>query len=311
MLLKKVRANQPLTGTELKELKCYEVMTKNETKTSAPPEEKALMKIKKPTAAALRRGLLESLGKLAAAAVTLDEAENVLGMEVGALKKMFAADAAAKSVWQKARIDTLVAVKTQLLNQTKDGKPVAARHIERMLMYELKEGTVDWMRLTTNQLSEAFGVTRQTIHTWFTKHGCPRNADGTYALGAMIQWFERFTLEKASPGGMSAASAMSEFQTIKTERLRMELAEKSGKLLDRTQVVAGLLSRIQYLKQTCDRKLMELTMQCDKQPPEAIAGVLKKFFDDLCRGFSQIPEQLRLPEAAAAKLEEVMGIIEN
>jgi DNA-binding transcriptional regulator YiaG len=308
MLLQKIRANQPLTAAEIKELKRYE-MSKKKTQTAEPAAKKGRKKGPAAGKANKAKRFLTQLASLAAAAVTQDEAENALCMKPGELAALLAKDPAAAAAWKNARIQTLVEVKTKLVEAAKDGKPMAARHIERMLLSELKQGAVDWQKLSTNHLADAFGVSRQTIHAWNAKHACPRNADGTYDLRQVLGWFERFAVDKAMPEGQKPDN-LNQLQAVKTERLRLELAEKSGQLIDRRQATAGFVARIQTLVQTCSRKQMELAMQCAGQSPETIALILGKFFDQLRMEFGQIPAQLRLPAAAADKLTELMALLD-
>jgi len=51
-------------------------------------------------------------------------------------------------------------------------------------------------RISTNQLTEITGKSRQTIYEWGRRFNLPRNADGTFNLKDFIKWFEHFTIYK-------------------------------------------------------------------------------------------------------------------
>ncbi len=56
----------------------------------------------------------------------------------------------------------------------------------------------DFRHLPIKLMVELTGKSRQTIYAWYSKHGLQRNADKTFDLTVFLNWFEKFTLKKAT-----------------------------------------------------------------------------------------------------------------
>jgi len=246
---------------------------------------------------------LRNLQQLAATAVTIAEAEQSLGLEEGKLTEKLSCDAAIADIWNTARIECIVGIKNALVSQAKNGKPSAAKHIEGILKRELITGSADIRSISTNQLIELTGKTRQTIHDWYTKQGLPRNSDKSFDLCQFFRWFEDFNIKKITAG---PGQSLDPLKTIKAQKLEVELSKQRGQLLPRDIVLAGQLARQQTLVNSFSRKGEDLAMLCHGLPTSKIAEILSRFFEDVRRQQCQLPEELQLPDDAAKKFGELL-----
>ena len=167
--------------------------------------------------------------------------------------------------------------------------------------------SIDSEKLSIEQLAAVTGKTRRTIYDWTTKHGMPQNSDRTYSITRFVAWYEGFINKKLTP---SAAISTDPLKLAKAEKLELELANQRGHLLDRSMVVAGIIARYQQLVNSLNRKASDLAIGCANQPATAIAETLEDFFGQLKNQLCQVPSELRLATAAAAKLRELLEMIE-
>lgn len=253
-----------------------------------------------------RGRLLRSIRDLAGSAATVSECEEALGLEAGKLKSMLDTDAEVADIWNDERLGVIIEIKTALVDEAKKGKPAAAKQVESIIRKEIARPHIDFKRLTIQQIVEITGKTRQTIRDWTTKHGLVRNSDKTYNLAELFAWFEGFTVRKLSrvPEKFSEADPL---KAAKAEKLEVDLAEKRGRLLDRQQIIAGLVGRHQNMVTSLNRGAEDLASLCQGKPSRKIAEILRAFFDDIRRSMCKVPEQLRLQPAAEKKLEQLLS----
>lgn len=258
---------------------------------------------------AFERGrFLRNIKELAATAITVAESEEKLELPAGQLSKMFKTDIELRDCWNQARLETIIKVKTAMVEAAIDGKPSAARHVESILRREIvSSGGIDTGHISIDQMVIITGKTRQTIHAWYSQHGCPRNSDKTFNLTAFLGWFEDFCTQKTR--GVKAIET-DPLKAAKTQKLETEIARQRGQLLDRSIVVAGFLARWQGLVNALGRKSQDIAISCVNQPAEKIAETVEEFFAQIRGQMCQVPEELRLTPAAAAKLRELLEMIE-
>ena len=258
---------------------------------------------------AFERGrFLKNIKELAATAITIAETEEKLEIKSGGLVKMFESDIELRDCWNQARLETIIEVKTAMVAAAKDGKPSAAKHVESILRREIVEsGGIDTGHISIDQMVIITGKTRQTIHTWYSQYGCPRNSDKTFNLTMFLGWFEEFCTQKTR--GTKAAET-DPLKAAKTQKLETEIARQRGQLLDRSIVVAGFLARWQGIVNALRRKSQDIAISCVNQPAEKIAETVEEFFTQIRGQMCQVPEELRLTPPAAAKLKELLDMIE-
>lgn len=270
------------------------------------------LKKNKDLAAAWERGrFLRHLKELASTAVTISEAENTLELQPGQLKKMIETDPEIAELWNGERLAVIVALKKAMVEKAKEGKLNAIKQIEYLLRNEIAgREQIDFKRVTITQLCELTGRTRQSVHDWYTKHGLNRNSDKTFDLYDFIPWYANFIItKKADAPGRPAAGRIDPLRDVRAQNLQLDLEHKRGQLLDRQQVIAGLLARSQTLINSLDRKAEDLAALCNNRPMVKIIEILDNFFDDVRRQQCTVPEFLNLPEKAKEKYEELMELI--
>jgi len=265
--------------------------------------------------AAWQRGrMLKNIAALAAVGVTPDEVEDRLQMSAGTFVKMLQQDGEVRDLWNQSRIGTIVAIKQALVDKAKEGKQLSARQVEQLLKRELAAGHPDTSKLSTNQLADIVGKTRQTIYDWYTKHGMPRNSDETHDLRVFMVWFEKFVTDKArgkKTMDVDITDPHTKQTMLKAERIELELSERKGQLVGRDEVLAGLLARYQNLVNMCDRKGSELPMLLHGQTVEDNAKILGGFFDELRKTIIYVPEQLKLDAEAEAMFVRLLEKISD
>lgn len=262
-----------------------------------------------PLKKAFERGqFLRNLKAKAGVVDTVSEAASALKLASGQeLRNILDRDDEAADIWYQKRLDTRIRVREAMLETAKGGNQAAIRVVENYLKDEDKgrpAGT-DLTRLIQKDIADLFDVTRITVGDWSNKHKCPRNADGSYNLYEVIRWYAEFVKSK-STGRMLPADTM---RDLKAEGLRLDLAERQHSLLDREEVIAGLVARCQAMVGAFNYKRRELANMVHNQTIEGVEDILGRFFEDLQRQQLEVPEFLELPAAAAEKLQECFNIL--
>ena len=257
--------------------------------------------------AAWSRGrLLKNLASLAATAATIDEAGEAMALDPGKLDELLQTDPEVADIWNEARLATIIKIKTAIVDKACDGNVTAARQVETILRREVIHPTIDFTHLTTKQMVEVTGNTRQTIHDWVANRSMPRNSDKTFNLRSFIGWYEAFVFSKADGGKGPAAANLNPFQKAKAESLQMDLDKKRGKLLDRGMVIAGQVARHQALVGALNRKPQELSLLCVGASQQRIEEILETFCADVRSQLCQVPDSLRLSPDQAKILSKLL-----
>lgn len=258
----------------------------------------ALLDGHKKLAAAWERGrFLRDVQAVAAKGIVKEEADRYLELPRGELVKRLAKDRVLADLWSRAAFEARTRARTGLMSLAETGDHKAMQLYERLLDVEQKAETpdLDFSRLTPTQMEAATGVKRQTILRWNKDHGLPRNVDGTYSLPHFLEW--RIKWERDQTTGGRESAGMNPLQTLKAERIDLDLAEKRGRLLPRDEVVTGIVMRYQRLAQA-RRRAPDLGMQIQDQSPERVEQILGDFVDELCNRQIEDFDELRLPPPA-------------
>jgi len=259
--------------------------------------------------ASFERGrFLRNLKAKAGVVDTVSEAAAALKLSSGQeLRDILDTDPEAADIWYQTRLDTRVRVREALLAAAEEGNQRAITVVENYLKDEEKTRPAgsDLTRLIQKEIADLFDVTRITVNDWTNKHKCPRNADGSYNLYEVIKWYGEFVKSK-STGRMLPADTL---RDLKAEEKRLDLAQRRHKLLDREEVIAGLVARCQLMVGAFNYKRRELANMVHNQTIENIEDILGRFFEDLQRQQLEVPEFLELPEAALEKLGECFELL--
>jgi DNA-binding transcriptional MerR regulator len=263
---------------------------------------------------AFERGqLLRNLRACAGAIMTVSQTAKKLGFDHSMqLRELLDSDAEINSLWEQTRIDTVAKAKTALVKVAEEGNQQAIKAIENFL-YDEGEGrggsaNINYAKLTVSQMAELFGVTRQTIHAWYTKNGLPRAGDGTINLKDAIRWFEGFTKSKVTDTAPLPSDAL---RNLKAEQMKLNLAERRHDLLDRAEVIGGLAARWQKITSGFRYRTRELATMVHSQTVEKTTDILRRFFGELQEGWLDVPEFLYLPADAEKKYIELMETLKE
>ena len=268
---------------------------------------KILAKYEKLEAAWNRGRFLRNLRALASVAVTVGEAADKLGLaNAQELYDMLDTDKEMADTWGQARQEAFIKIRLALINEANGGNMAAIRAIEPYLRNELRDQTdyFDFSHISTKQLSQLMGKSRQTIYTYRIHQGLPINDDNTFDLHKVLPWIAQFTVAKLAD--KYKEEKLDPLKQVKAERLELELRKHRGQLLDREEVMAGILARHQILVGWAGHRTDELGRLCQGQKPGRIAQLIRDAIAELCRDLCQIPKELRLPNTTAKLFQKTL-----
>ena len=275
-------------------VKCYSAKyaTKHE---SAVKSLNDLFAAKPELKAAFERGrFLREIADYAATSMTIAEVEIERGMKVGELETIFAADFEAAQAWNSSRHKKRMEIKRAFMNKAVETCSIPAiKQMDKLLGREIARPAVDFHQLTTSQMMEIMGVSRQTLQVNWPENGLKRNSDGTYNLMVFVRWYEDYLSKKLEPKKAAAPEAL---RDKKAEMLDIELKEKIGQLLDRKSVVAGLLGREQLDKNMYDKLLDKVPALVENQPMERIRKILEEAYIEIKNEKTKYKIELKLGE---------------
>ena len=99
--------------------------------------------------------------------------------------------------------------------------------------------------MSTKDISELYGVSRQSVGLWRTKQGCPANDDGTYDLHGVIRWRELRIRDQVAG---DQTDNLDRLRKAKAEREEIKLELERGELIPKADVERGLVQRVRILK---------------------------------------------------------------
>lgn len=242
--------------------------------------------------------LARELERLAIAGCSVAETSECLGIDKRELQRRLKSDARLAKVWRQARTKLILSLKSQLLRLARDGNVAAVRRLESILSTEQIErpsGGLNTEALTTKELCSIIGKPRQTVSRWVRDHGLPRRPDKRYSLSEFFLWYTDFCEAKFAPSDSGGDGDGDTLRAMKGERLKLELQEKRGQLLDRAEVIVGLCARHRIMLDWAHRQVRELPRLLEGRRQDGIAELLKKSITELRREMCKIPEELRLP----------------
>jgi phage terminase Nu1 subunit (DNA packaging protein) len=259
--------------------------------------------------AAWERGqFLRNLEALAGVVETVSEAAGKLKLSSGRqLREILDTDIEAADIWSQTRLDTRIAARQALLAAARDGNQAAIKAVENYLRDDQRAASSgpDMSKLMQKQVADLFDVNRLTVRNWVERHGCPQNADGSYDLGQVIKWFSNYQRRKSGTHVVPA----DKLRDLKVERMALQLSEEKGELLNREEVIAGLLARWRNIVGAFKYKRRELASMCHNQTVEGIEDIVGRFFAELQQKQLEVPEFLKLEAGAEKKLIELFDLL--
>lgn len=255
---------------------------------------------------AWKRGeLLRRLRASASVVDTIHEAARDLGFERGQdLRDWLDGDTEARDLWDQTRFVTRKRVRAALITAAEEGNQRAISVVEAYLADDSAAEKVDFFRLTTQQMCELTGKTRQTLHEWVTKHGLARNGDKTFNLKVFIGWYDEFLSRKQGVGGR--ISPLDPLKAAKAEEKQIQVALLRHQVLDRQEMVVGLCARYQAIIDWFSRTVEEITRMVYGQSHEETRALIIKWFNEGRHQWEAVPEQLQLTDSQAERLCDIL-----
>lgn len=249
--------------------------------------------------AAWGRGrFLRNIAIQAASPMTAQEAAYAMSMAPEQLAEILANDIEAADLWDQGSIGASVSIKMKMVAQADAGNRTAIAAVSKMLA-DVRRPEMDFNKVSESQMVVLFGVSRVTLHKWRTTKGAPRNdRDHTWSLPAMISWYAGFSASKGSPASAMPAERPGSVQALKAERMKRELEAERGQLLDRGEVVAGIIARLQVIVNAAANIPDQLAGELEGADADTIAASLRKMFDGIMKALQSTPQELKMSEKA-------------
>jgi hypothetical protein len=220
-------------------------------------------------------------------------------------------DPEANELWESARVNGAIENRQSLRETANNGNVKAIELLEKWSADRQREtGEVageNFGKVTTNQMAELFGVTRQTIYDWKTQRGLQSNIDDTYDLHTALLWFEDYVQKKVVRGN-NAVSSLNPFQAVKTKREELKLQEDIGELIPRTIVIGTWQAQMQNVVNAFNG-ITDLANRIFSQEREEIVQRLEDFRDEIFTKIQHVPAELKLTAEAENKLQELFELL--
>ena len=259
---------------------------------------------------AWQRGqFLRNLKLLAGEVNTVSEAAKELKLESGEiLRDLIDNDREVREIWIQTRFDTKRKVRSGIITAAESGNQAAIKAAESFLKDEKPQNAVsfDLIRLRQVDLCNLLGTTRPSINEWENKYGMPRNSDKTYSLKDVLAWYIEYMKVKNDTG--SGKLSNDKLRDLKAKQMELDLSEREGELLERKEVIAGFIARWQNIVNAFNIKKREVAIMLHGQTIDGIEDILSRFFADIQNEQLNIPDFLKLPKEAEAKLLELMEL---
>lgn len=309
-----VRVRSKISAQQMQSL-AFSYGTLVEAQNSLPPNTQIglaeLIQRHDKLAEAWRRGqFLRNLRNLASVPVTLDEAARRLNLNgADALQTILETDSEAGDTWHQMRYDAFTKIKVALTRTALEGNQTAIRAVENLLHAEMNHRTAP--KLTITDIANVTGRSRHLVYNWTQRNNLPLGLDKTIELKDFIRWFEAFTAENAVAKNGGKADKESRLHAMKADVIEIELRRQRNELLDRDEVMAGILARHQVLINSMRHKAPQIAQLCQGQKPERIVKIITDSLSDICRELCQVPAQLCLPEPAAKAYQNVLEMLND
>jgi hypothetical protein len=268
-----------------------------------------------------RGEFLRRFRELAATCVDVTELGRELKLEPRAdagklVRDMIAADREVRQIWQQVRYELRRAVwrgRTAAI-EAGDLTNTAINKLERLFRDDEQlsgrmAGELDLEHLSTAAIVQALDISRNTLYEWVTSKACPKNADDTYSLRAVLAWWMRYTEEKlvakagrpVMPGGIPTLSQ------VKISRVLREEAEAMGKLIAKEAFVDHLIGQAQFIANTLSRQTaIELGHAGEGRTAPEVTALVEKVFGDIRHKMTALPEAVRFTPTGREHCEAIM-----
>lgn len=162
-------------------------------------------------------------------------------------------------------------------------------------------GELDLERLSTAGVLSVLRISRNTLYEWVTSKGCPKNADDTYPLAAVLAWRDEYLQEKlvAKAGRPVMAGGVTDYRAAKTKKAWLEAGELEGKLIRSDAHVDLFIRFAQLVANTLSHQTaVEIGRAGEGQTAQQVTALLDRQFADLRSKLTAQPPTVRLSPAA-------------
>ena len=113
-------------------------------------------------------------------------------------------------------------------------------------------GFINDSACTVKRITDCFSITRMTLNNWVNDQACPKNADGTYSLPAVIKWrIAKIEAQNEQPIGLKEEKLKKEIEFLQTR-----INEKNDTTIDRALHETILVSRAGSLRSFFEKTFM-------------------------------------------------------
>ena len=170
----------------------------------------------------------------------------------------------------------------------------------------IREGAYDAGRLPQTEVLRIFGVSKPSLLDWH-RRGCPRNADRSYDLAAVVQWRMAELEHRVSTA--RKLNALDQVRVRKTsadaQLAEMTLAQRQGDLLPRAAVVAGWVARYKAIQA---RMMGMLGRLASRGVDDEGVMVVRDEVLEMMRGLAYGQVCLQLTPEESATLQAMLGV---
>jgi len=274
----------------------------------------ALLAGKPRLAAAWDRGrFLRQVRIVGLKGIVAEEADRFFepALDRGELCEKLKRDRVLHDVWTSAALEAKLAVREGLIQRARRGEADAKvmELYERLLVERPEAGdtaNINWENLTPTQLEKATGIARNQWHRWGEKNGCPRKANRRYSLPAVIAWLRVYE----DTGGVKLEQGLNPMQAEKLRRYKLENDEAEGRLVPRAEVAKILTQRAARLRELLsEARAGEWAQAHEGKTAAQLKPLYLEAFRQARLAWKDVPEDLPLPEAARAKIEEALALL--
>lgn len=243
----------------------------------------------------LRGVFLRNIADYAATPKTIAEAGIAMGMEPGALEKLFASDFEAADTWNKSRDKKRIEIEDAFMNKAIETCSISAiKQMQKLMSREVVPPAADFTRVSTKSMMELTKYSRETLQVDWPNKGLSRNIDGTYNLLTFFGWFEDYISKKAMPQKQENPAA-----NEKARKYKIENDERIGKLLDRNKVILSFAARLQT-----DMRIFSKYLAEQKDP--FVKQTLERIFEESRRERTKAMPELKLNEELTENLKDLL-----
>jgi len=118
---------------------------------------------------------------------------------------------------------------------------------------------MDFSKLKQSDAAAAIGVSTRTLRRW-EEDGCPRNADGSYNLPAIVEWLLNREGREANPEDAESSKWLSLYRKERYLLAKIEREKTEGELIAKADILDGWIYRLKVVRDMC-------LMWRDRLPP--------------------------------------------